>query len=266
MMAAVDSNRGPAWARDGGGQPGAAVAERDTIISNGPLGLLDSILVPIHREGWRFAAIFAVATLLLWWLWMPLGLLGVVATLWCIYFFRDPPRVTPVRSGLVVSPADGVVQAVEPALPPSELGLPALPLMRVSVFMNVFDVHVNRVPIDATVSALHYRPGKFLNASLDKASEDNERQSVLLRTAEGHEFVTVQIAGLVARRIRCDIAVGQPVRAGERFGLIRFGSRVDVYLPEGVAPLVAPGQRAVAGETVIADMHGEEPVRRGEMR
>lgn len=228
--------------------------------------MLERILVPIHREGWRFAAIFAVATLLLWWLWTPLGLVGLVATLWCIYFFRDPPRVTPVRPGLVVSPADGVVQAVEPASPPSELGLPNLPLMRVSVFMNVFDVHVNRAPIDATVTALHYRPGKFLNASLDKASEDNERQSVLLRTADGHEFVVVQIAGLVARRIRCDIAVGHMVRTGERFGLIRFGSRVDVYLPEGVAPLVAAGQRAVAGETAIADLQSGEPMRRGEMR
>lgn len=228
--------------------------------------MFERILVPIHREGWRFAAIFAVATLLLWWLWQPLGLIGLVATLWCIYFFRDPPRVTPVRPGLVASPADGIVQAVEPAAPPSELGLPTLPLMRVSIFMNVFDVHVNRVPIDATVAALHYRPGAFINASLDKASEDNERQSVLLRTADGHEFVLVQIAGLVARRIRCNLAVGQVVTTGERFGLIRFGSRVDVYLPEGVAPLVAAGQRTVAGETVIADLQSGEAMRRGEMR
>lgn len=228
--------------------------------------MLERILVPIHREGWRFAGIFAAVTLLLWWIWAPLGTVGLIATLWCVYFFRDPPRVTPIRPGLVVSPADGVVQAVEPAAPPPELGLSADPRMRVSVFMNVFDVHVNRIPVDGTVAALHYRPGAFVNASLDKASIDNERQAVLLRSSAGREFVVVQIAGLVARRIRCELAAGQAVRAGERFGLIRFGSRVDVYLPEGVAPLVAPGQRAVAGETVIADMETNEALRRGEMR
>ena len=228
--------------------------------------MLERILVPLHREAWRFVGIFAAATILLWWLWAPLGAVGLIATLWCVYFFRDPPRVVPVRPGLVVSPADGFVQAVEPAPPPSELGLPADPRMRVSVFMNVFDVHVNRIPVDGTVAALHYRPGAFVNASLDKASVDNERQAILLRSSAGREFVVVQIAGLVARRIRCDLAAGQAVRTGERFGIIRFGSRVDVYLPEGVAPLVAPGQRAVAGETVIADMEASEPMRRGEMR
>jgi phosphatidylserine decarboxylase len=228
--------------------------------------LLERVLVPIHPDGWRFIGIFALVALLLWWLWTPLGLLGLVATLWCIYFFRDPPRVTPVRAGLVVSPADGFVQSVEPAPPPPELGLSSAPRPRVSVFMNVFDVHVNRVPVDGTVAALHYRPGKFVNASLDKASEDNERQAVLLRAGDGREFVLVQIAGLVARRIKCGLVSGQAVRAGERFGIIRFGSRVDVYLPEGVAPLVAPGQRAIAGETVIADLAASEPMRRGEMR
>jgi phosphatidylserine decarboxylase len=228
--------------------------------------LLERVLVPIHPDGWRFIGIFALVALLLWWLWTPLGLLGLVATLWCIYFFRDPPRVTPVRAGLVVSPADGFVQSIEPAPPPPELGLSSAPRPRVSVFMNVFDVHVNRVPVDGTVAALHYRPGKFVNASLDKASEDNERQAVLLRAGDGREFVLVQIAGLVARRIKCGLVSGQAVRAGERFGIIRFGSRVDVYLPEGVAPLVAPGQRAIAGETVIADLAASEPMRRGEMR
>jgi len=228
--------------------------------------LLERILVPIHPDGWRFVGIFAVATVLLWLLWTPLGLLGLVATLWCIYFFRDPPRVTPIRAGLVTSAADGVVQAVEPAMPPAELGLAAVPRMRISVFMNVFDVHVNRIPVDGTVAALHYRPGAFFNASLDKASEENERQAILLRAADGREFVVVQIAGLVARRILCGLASGQGVRAGERFGLIRFGSRVDVYLPDGVAPLVAPGQRTIAGETVIADLETSEPMRRGEMR
>jgi phosphatidylserine decarboxylase len=228
--------------------------------------LLDRILVPIHREGWRFAGLFAVATLLLWWLWSPLGWIGLVATLWCVYFFRDPPRVTPIRSGLVIAPADGVVQAIEPAVPPVELGMAALPLIRISIFMNVFDVPVNRMPIDGTVLSLSYRPGKFFNASLDKASEFNERQSVRLRSAEGQEFAVVQIAGLVARRIRCDIEANQTVRAGERFGLIRFGSRVDVYLPDGVAPQAVVGQRSVAGETVLADLQSAEPMRRGEMR
>jgi len=228
--------------------------------------LLDRILVPIHREGWRFAGLFAIATLLLWWLWSPLGWIGLIATLWCMYFFRDPPRVTPIRAGLVIAPADGVVQSIEPAVPPPELGMPALPLIRIGVFMNVFDVHVNRIPIDGTVLALSYRPGKFFNASLDKASEFNERQSVRLRAPEGQEFALVQIAGLVARRIRSELEANQTVRAGERFGLIRFGSRVDVYLPEGVAPQVVVGQRSVAGETVLADLQSAEPMRRGEMR
>ena len=228
--------------------------------------MLDRILVPIHREGWRFAGLFAVATLLLWWLWSPLGWVGLAATLWCIYFFRDPPRVTPIRTGLVTAPADGVVQSIEPAVPPAELGMPALPLIRIGIFMNVFDVHVNRIPIDGTVLSLSYRPGKFFNASLDKASEFNERQSVRLRTPDGHEFALVQIAGLVARRIRCELEANQTVRAGERFGLIRFGSRVDVYLPEGAAPQVVVGQRSVAGETVLADLQSTEPMRRGEMR
>ncbi|MGH6879598.1 MAG: phosphatidylserine decarboxylase [Hypericibacter sp.] len=234
--------------------------------SHRTFSLLDRILVPIHREGWRFAGLFAIATLLLWWLWSPLGWVGLVATLWCVYFFRDPPRVTPIRSGLVIAPADGVVQAIEPAVPPAELGMPALPLIRISVFMNVFDVHVNRMPIDGTVLSLGYRPGKFFNASLDKASEFNERQSVRVRSTDGHEFAVVQIAGLVARRIRCDIEANQTVRVGERFGLIRFGSRVDVYLPEGIAPLAVVGQRSVAGETVFADLQSAEPMRRGEMR
>ena len=228
--------------------------------------MLDRILVPIHREGWRFAGLFAIATLLLWWLWSPLGWIGLIATLWCMYFFRDPPRVTPIRAGLVIAPADGVVQSIEPAVPPPELGMPALPLIRIGVFMNVFDVHVNRIPIDGTVLALSYRPGKFFNASLDKASEFNERQSVRLRAPEGQEFALVQIAGLVARRIRSELEANQTVRAGERFGLIRFGSRVDVYLPEGVAPQVVVGQRSVAGETVLADLQSAEPMRRGEMR
>lgn len=228
--------------------------------------MLSSVLTPIHRAGWPFIALFAGATLLFWWLATPLGLFGLVMTAWCVYFFRDPPRVTPDRAGLVISPADGVVQMIQPAVPPAELGLDQRPLNRVSIFMNVFNVHVNRCPVDAEVIALAYRPGKFFNAALDKASEHNERQSVHFRTAEGVNFCVVQIAGLVARRIKCDLTAGKKVRAGERFGIIRFGSRVDVYLPEGVQPLVCVGQTTVAGETVLADTRADEPARLGNVR
>ena len=228
--------------------------------------MLSSVLTPIHRAGWPFIALFAAVTRLLWWLATPLGLFGLVLTAWCAYFFRDPARVTPDRAGLVISPADGVVQMIQPAIPPAELGLDQRPLNRVSIFMNVFNVHVNRSPVDAEVIALAYRPGKFLNAALDKASEHNERQSVHLRTAEGVNFCVVQIAGLVARRIKCDLTAGKKVRAGERFGIIRFGSRVDVYLPEGVQPMVCVGQTTIGGETVLADTKAEESARLGAVR
>ena len=225
-----------------------------------------SAFAPVHREGWRFIAVFALATAVLLWLWTPLGVLGCVLTAWCAYFFRNPDRITPARDGLIVSPADGEVQMIEAAAPPPELGMGDAPRTRISVFMNVFNVHINRVPVDGTIEKLAYRPGKFLNASLDKASEHNERQSVRMRTGDGRELAFVQIAGLVARRIRCWIAEGQTVAAGERFGLIRFGSRVDVYLPDGVSPLVCVGQTAVAGETVLADLGSVETPREGEIR
>ena len=228
--------------------------------------LLKPVLVPINRDGWPFIAAFAVVTVVLAIVWQPLGWIGAALTGWCTYFFRDPPRVTPTRPGLVVSPADGIVQMIRPAVPPEDLGLAPQPLTRISVFMNVFDVHVNRSPVSGTVANLAYRPGKFFNASLDKASEFNERQAIALRLADGRDLVVVQIAGLVARRIRCDLRQNQAVRTGERFGLIRFGSRVDVYLPAGVAPLVAPGQTTIAGETVIADLAAAEAARHGEER
>lgn len=210
-------------------------------------------IVPITPEGYPFIGAFALVALVLFWLWSPLGWIGTVLTLWCVYFFRDPPRVTPVREGLVVAPADGRVSQITTAPPPHELGLGATPLPRVSIFMSVFDCHVNRSPVSGRVEKILYQPGKFLNADLDKASVDNERNSLVISTATTR-IAVVQIAGLVARRIVCFVREGQPVGAGERFGMIRFGSRLDVYLPEGASPLVAVGQLSIAGETVLADL------------
>ena len=198
--------------------------------------------------------------LTLFWVWSPLGWLGTVLTLWCCYFFRDPARVTPVRDGLVVSPADGRVSLISNAIPPKELELGDRPLPRVSVFMSVFDCHVNRSPVAGRIERIAYRAGKFLNADLDKASEDNERSGMVVATA-GARIGVVQIAGLVARRIVSFVKEGQAVGAGERYGLIRFGSRVDVYLPEGTRPLVAEGQTSLAGETVIADLKASDSAR-----
>ena len=226
-----------------------------------PMSMLEIVLPPVDREGYKFAAIFAVATVVLFLIWAPLGWLGVVLTVWCYYFFRDPARVVPNRKGLLVSPADGVVSMVGQAAPPPELGLEAKPVTRVSVFMNVFNCHVNRSPIAGVIDKVAYTPGKFLNASLDKASEDNERNGLVIRLNDGRRLGVVQIAGLVARRIRCDVKADRVIATGERFGLIRFGSRVDVYLPDGVAPLVAVGQTMVAGETVLADLTSDESTR-----
>ena len=212
-----------------------------------------SQLVPIHREGYPFVGTFALASLILFVLWAPLGWIGTVLTIWCALFFRDPVRVTPVREGIVVSPADGRVAAVINAAPPPELGLGERPLPRVSIFMNVFNCHVNRSPVTGRIDDIVYHAGSFVSADLDKASEENERNSFVISTT-GARIGVVQIAGLVARRIVCFVRKGATVGAGERIGMIRFGSRVDVYLPEGVRPLVAEGQTAIAGETVIADL------------
>ena len=212
-----------------------------------------SQLAPINPEGYPFIGGFALASLVLFWLWTPLGWIGTVLTLWCAYFFRDPPRVTPIGTGLVVSPADGRVSLVVNAVPPPELGLGTTPLPRVSVFMSVFDCHVNRTPVTGRIEKIAYTPGKFLNADLDKASEDNERNGFAIATDFGHVGV-VQIAGLIARRIVCWVKEGQAMGAGERIGMIRFGSRVDVYLPVGTVPLVSEGQTSLAGETVLADL------------
>ena len=228
--------------------------------------MLSTFVKPMHREGYKFVAIFAAVTLVLFLIWEPLGWIGIGLTVWCYYFFRDPDRVTPLREGLVVSPADGVVSLIEPAVPPEELGLGPQPMMRVSVFMNVFNCHVNRAPVPGIISRIAYRPGKFLNASLDKASVDNERNALLIRMADGRDVAVVQIAGLVARRILCETTEGSTMQTGQRFGMIRFGSRVDVYLPEGVNPLVCLGQGTIAGETVLADMASAEPRRLGMVR
>ncbi|SFD79692.1 phosphatidylserine decarboxylase [Roseivivax sediminis] len=218
------------------------------------MNMLSTFVKPMHREGIRFVAIFAAVTVGLFLLSPVTGWLGVGLTVWCYYFFRDPERVPPGGHDLVVSPADGIVSLIEPAVPPVELGMAATPLTRVSVFMNVFNCHVNRAPVAGRVTSIAYRPGKFLNASLDKASADNERNSLCIRTAAGQDLAVVQIAGLVARRIVCWTGEGDALAAGERFGLIRFGSRLDVYLPPGVTPKVRIGQTMVAGETVIAEL------------
>src|ERR1700690_2131390 len=224
------------------------------------MSVYDSIrkqLTPIHPEGYPFIGGFALASIILFWLWSPLGWLATVATLWCAYFFRDPQRVTPVRDGIVVAPADGRVSQIGNAVPPPELELGDRPLPRVSIFMSVFDCHVNRSPVSGRIERVVYRAGKFLSADLDKASEDNERNAFVIATA-GARIGVIQIAGLVARRIVPFAHEGELVAAGQRIGMIRFGSRVDVYLPEGARPLAAEGQTALAGETVLADLKAAE--------
>jgi len=215
-------------------------------------------LTPIHPQGYPFIGGFALASLILFWLWSPLGWLGTLATLWCAYFFRDPPRVTPVRDGIVVAPADGRVNQIANAVPPRELELGARPLPRISIFMSVFDCHVNRSPVAGRIERMVYRAGKFLSADLDKASEDNERNAFVIATGSGARVAVIQIAGLVARRIVPFVREGEAVAAGSRIGMIRFGSRVDVYLPEGARALVAEGQTALAGETVLADLRNAD--------
>jgi len=227
------------------------------------MSIYDSIraqIVPITPEGYPFIGAFALASLVLFWIWTPLGWIGTLLTVWCILFFRDPPRTTPVRDGLVIAPADGRVSQITTAPPPHELGLGDKPMLRISIFMSVFDCHINRSPVTGRVEKILYQPGKFFNADLDKASADNERNSLIIAVPGGRVAV-VQIAGLVARRIVCFVREGQPIGAGERFGMIRFGSRLDVYLPDGTPPWVAVGQTAIGGETVLADLRIADPGR-----
>jgi phosphatidylserine decarboxylase len=244
------SRRGPAPARRRLRSRNAAGDAMDIIAS------IRGILVPIHRQGYLFLLIGIAVTLLLGWIFRPLFWICAVITLWIAYFFRDPARVTPVADGLVISPADGKVSAIGPAVPPTELGLGLAPLMRISIFMSVFDCHVNRSPIAAHIAKIAYRPGLFLNADLDKASEGNERNSLLLETQYG-KIALVQIAGLIARRIVTTVTMGESPLAGERIGIIRFGSRVDLYLPDAFRVLAGEGQRAIAGETVLAELASE---------
>jgi phosphatidylserine decarboxylase len=229
--------------------------------SAGPLEhlvqLARTTVPPMNPAGRPFVIGGATATLVLRSIWRPLGLPAAVVTAWCAWFFREPRRVTPRRPGLVVAPADGTVATVGEARPPVELDLGSEPMLRVSVFLSIFDVHVQRAPVDGEIRKIDYRPGKFLSADLDKASEDNERNSVVLRTGDV-DVVVVQIAGLIARRIVCTVREGEKIEAGNTYGLIRFGSRVDTYFPRGARVLVEPGQRTIGGETVIAELPAQE--------
>jgi phosphatidylserine decarboxylase len=215
---------------------------------------IKSVLAPPHKAGYPFIAAGAAVVVLGLLVFAPLAWVGLVLVLFCLYFFRDPERVVPMRAGVFVAPADGLVVSIEPAVPPLELGLGPLPRMRIAIFLSVLDVHVNRAPITGTVTKIAYHPGKFLNAADDKASDENERNALAMRLPTGEEIAVVQIAGLIARRILCDAKEGQVLATGERFGIIRFGSRTDLYLPEGVLPLVSVGQRMIGGETVLAEL------------
>ena len=218
------------------------------------MNMMKVIAVPMHPEGRKFVAIFVAITAALWLVWEPLFWLGVGMTVWCYYFFRDPVRSVAQKPGLILSPADGVISLITKTVPPTEMLLGDKPLTRVSVFMNVFNCHVNRAPMAGEVIAITYHHGKFVNASLDKASEHNERNSITIEGVDKTRIGVTQIAGLVARRIVCFTKVGNGLSMGERFGLIRFGSRLDVFLPDGVEPAVGLGQTAVAGETVLAHL------------
>jgi len=232
-------------------------------VSNGH-GILDTIfdqLSPVHPDGHKFVAIAAVVTLLFFFFYPPLGWICAGITAWVIYFFRDPQRVTPLRPGLVVSAADGKISSIETVVPPIEMGMGPEPRVRISTFLSIFDVHIQRAPVAGNVVRSLYIPGKFVNAALDKASEDNERRLMVIGTPTDGEVGVVQIAGLIARRIISFVETGEAVGIGQRFGLIRFGSRVDIYLPPGKTALVSVGQRAIAGETVFADLHSVEPER-----
>jgi phosphatidylserine decarboxylase len=223
-------------------------------------------ITPVHADGYKFLAIASGLTLFFFLVWPPLGWLAALATAWIAYFFRDPPRVTPLRDGLVIAPGDGKISTVERVRPPAELGLGDGERLRISIFLSIFDVHINRAPIAGRIARSVYVQGSFLNAANDKASELNERRATIIATATSGEIAVVQIAGLIARRIVSFVREGDSVGTGQRIGLIRFGSRVDVYLPPACGALVAPGQRAVGGETVFADLKSQEGEREARLQ
>ena len=225
--------------------------------------MLRQIIAPIHPDGWKFIAVAVVVTLILFILWPPAGWAALILMLWLAYFFRDPWRVTPTRPGIIVSPADGIVVSLGTAAPPPELEMGSDPLPRIGIFLNLFDVHVARAPVGGKLAARRYTKGRFINASLDKASTDNERLALSFVPDEGPAVACVLIAGLVARRIVCNLYEGQTLAAGERIGIIRFGSRADVYCPPPYVPLVSLGQRMIAGETVLADRNAAGPIGQG---
>lgn len=230
----------------------------------GRYGLLDSIadlFVPIHRDGHKFLGIGLALTVLFFLVWSPIGWICAIVTAWIAYFFRDPDRITPLREGLVIAPSDGRVAGIERVMPPPELGLEGGERNRISIFLSLFDMHINRAPVAGRITRSVYVPGAFLRASSDKASDDNERRALVIETPTGDEVAVLQIAGMISRRIVTFAGESDTVGVGQRFGLIRFGSRVDVYLPEGKSPLVSIGQRMIAGETVIADLRSDEAER-----
>ena len=230
------------------------------------LDIIGDAIAPVHSDGYRFLAIAAAVTLLLFLLWPPLAWLAALITLFIAYFFRDPARVTPLREGLVIAPGDGRICAIERVRSPLDLGLDDSERVRISIFLSLFDVHINRAPAAGRVTRSVYVPGSFLNAARDKSSEENERRAIVVVTPSGAEIVVVQIAGVIARRIVTFIGEGDSVGVGQRFGLIRFGSRVDLYLPPGCAALVCVGQRAVGGETVLADLKSDEGEREARLQ
>lgn len=225
-----------------------------------------TFFAPLYRTGWVFVALFSGVTLILYLFSSIFGLIGLLLTVWCAYFFRNPQRITPLGDGLVISPADGIVTNIEEVIPPKELKWKKEAHTRISIFLNIFDVHVNRIPIDGIIKKIHYHPGKFFNASLDKASDHNEKNSLLIETPQNKEILIIQIAGLIARRILCDVYKGDTVKSGQVFGMIRFGSRVDVYLPKGIHPQVVKRQRMIGGETILADLTSKASQRIGEKR
>jgi len=225
--------------------------------------VLRRFLTPLHPDGFKFVAVGVVATLLLFLLWRPAGWIATAVTVWIAYFFRDPWRVTPTREGLLISPADGTVVSIASITPPPELAMGDVAIVRIGIFLNIFDVHVTRAPVGGRVAAMRYIKGRFVNASLDKASEDNERLAIRIAPPDGPDIAFVLVAGLVARRIACDLYEGQQVAVGQRVGIIRFGSRVDIYCPPPYVPMVVAGQRMIGGETVLADRLAAEPPRRG---